>query len=86
MSDLITPHEQYRRLGRSAEARREVYRALFDAMPEQIIVNEIRQATNGGFVLGSARFAQEVAGMLGRRVARGKPGRPPRPKAHGIST
>jgi REP-associated tyrosine transposase len=44
-------------------------------------VDGIRQATNGGFVLGSARFAQEIAHALGRRVERGKPGRPPRAKA-----
>ena len=42
---------------------------------DEIVVNDIRLATNGGFVLGRARFAEEIAGMLGRRVARGKPGR-----------
>ena len=84
-SDLIVPHDQYRRLGRSAEARRDAYRALFHAVPEQL-VHEIRQATNGGFVPGSARLAAEIAAMLGRQVARGKPGRPPRPNAHGVST
>jgi putative transposase len=81
---LIVPHDQYRRLGRSAEAP-EAYRTLFHAGPEQL-VHEIRQATSGGFGLGPARFAEEIAAMLGRRVAREKPGRPPRPNAHGVST
>jgi putative transposase len=80
-SHLVMPHEQFRRLGRSAEARREAYRVLFHAALEQGAVEEIRQATNGGFVLGSARFAQEIARALGRRVERGKPGRPPRGEA-----
>jgi hypothetical protein len=40
--------------------------------------HNIRQATNGGFVLGPARFAQEIAHALGRRVERGKSGRPAR--------
>jgi putative transposase len=74
------PHEVYRGLGRSADARREAYRALFQAPLDEIVVNDIRLATNGGFVLGRTRFAEEVARVLGRRVARGKPGRPPRPR------
>jgi len=76
--DLIVPHELYRRLGRSAQARHEAYRALFQAAPEPVVLEGIRRATNGGFVLGSARFAQEIAHALGRRVERGKPGRPAR--------
>jgi hypothetical protein len=47
-------------LGRSAQARHEAYRALFQAAPEPVVVEGIRQATNGGFVLGSLRFAQET--------------------------
>jgi putative transposase len=77
-SDLIVPHDQYRALGRSEAARREAYRELFRARTEVAVMNEIRLATNGGFVLGGARFQDEIARMLGRRAARGKPGRPPR--------
>jgi putative transposase len=77
-SSLIVPHDQYRALGRSAESRRAAYRALFQGPLEQTVTNEIRSATTGGFVLGRPRFAEEIARMLGRRVARGKPGRPPR--------
>src|SRR5713101_6710255 len=51
-SNLIVPHDQYRALGRSDRARREAYRALFRARLEAAAVNEIRLATNGGFVLG----------------------------------
>jgi hypothetical protein len=74
--DLVTPHDQYLRLGRSVDARREAYRELFHAAPDEVVVEDIRRATNGGFVLGSARFAQEIGRVLGRRVERGKPGRP----------
>ena len=41
---------------------------------------QIRRATSGGFVPGPARFAQEIARAPGRRVERGKPGRPARAK------
>lgn len=40
------------------------------------LIDEIRAATNGNFVLGNDRFKQEVAGMLKRRVVPGQPGRP----------
>jgi putative transposase len=75
-SDLIVPHDQYRRLDRSKPARQEAYRALFRARLDEALVTEIRQATNGGFVLGGARFQEQIARMLRRRVVRGKPGRP----------
>jgi putative transposase len=41
-------------------------------------VDEIRRATNGNFVLGNSRFAEEIGVMLGRRTVPGKPGRPGR--------
>jgi len=47
-----------------------------DDSVENSVVSEIRLATNGGFVLGNARFAAALARILRRRVLRGKPGRP----------
>ena len=73
---LITPHDQYLRLGRGEDARREAYRALFKAHMDEETVDRIRAATNGNYVLGGSRFEAEIAAMLKRRVARGKAGRP----------
>lgn len=73
---LIIPHEQYLRLARSEDSRREAYRALFKAHMEPELLSDIRDATNGNTVLGNARFAEEIARMLQRRVTRGKAGRP----------
>ena len=42
------------------------------------MIDEIRQATNGNFALGSERFKKEMALALGRRVTPGKSGRPPK--------
>jgi putative transposase len=39
-------------------------------------VDALRKATNGNFALGTPRFADEVAALLGRRVTQGKAGRP----------
>ena len=43
-------------------------------------VDAIRDATNGTYVLGSDRFRQRNAEMLGHRVTRAKPGRPRKPQ------
>jgi len=39
-------------------------------------VDELRQSTNGNYVLGDTRFAEQIADALGMRVSRGKAGRP----------
>ncbi len=75
---LLTPHEEYRRLGRADAERREAYRALFRAHVDEALTDEIRDATNGNFVLGGERFQAQIAHALGRRVVRGRPGRPPK--------
>jgi putative transposase len=60
------------------ESRRASYRDLFRYELEPGTVDDIRQATNGNYALGDGRFVAEVERMLGRRVTRGKPGRPAR--------
>ena len=40
------------------------------------MLDQIRAATNGNFVLGDNRFAAEIEQALGRRAKRGAPGRP----------
>ena len=75
-SNLITPHEEYLRIGRDQPARLESYRALFKAHLDEEIVGQIRSATNGNFALGSERFQKEIEAALGRRARRGQSGRP----------
>jgi putative transposase len=73
---LITPHEEYLSLGREDAERRQAYRALFRAQVDDALADEIRDATNGNFVLGGERFQAQIAKVLGRRVVRAKAGRP----------
>jgi putative transposase len=75
-SRLLVTHEQYERLARTDEARREAYRELFRAHEDQTVVEQLRAATNGGYVLGNGRFQSQIAKALGRRVVPGKAGRP----------
>lgn len=73
---LISPHPQYLALGQIEESRLIAYRELFRTDLDPHLVQQIREATNGGYALGDNRFREEVAQMLGRRVERGKAGRP----------
>src|SRR2546422_2834506 len=48
-------------------------------------LEEIRAATNGGYALGDELFRMTMARALGRRVEKGRPGRPLRDAAPGDS-
>ena len=63
-------------MGLSASIRQEAYRELFRYSLDIGIVDEIRKATNGNYVLGSSKFVEQIAEALGRRVIAGKAGRP----------
>ncbi len=75
---LLSPHPLYTALGESDIERQVAYRELFRYQMEPGVIDEIRKSTNGNFVLGDGRFAEQVETMLGRRVTPGKSGRPRR--------
>ena len=64
---LITPHQCFDRLGAEPESRREAYRALFGQPMEEDTIQEIRERTNKGWVLGGDRFGEAIAVLAGRR-------------------
>ncbi|MFT7528809.1 MAG: putative transposase [Arenicella sp.] len=74
---VITPHCLYNALGKDREEQQTAYRELFRYQLDPGVVDEIRNATNGNYALGSERFANEVSQALGVRASRGKAGRPP---------
>lgn len=79
----IAPHPLYLDLADADEARRSRYRGLFaDAIPQDMLT-ALRDATNGGFVLGSQRFQKQIATMVGRRTWPGTSGRPRKEAANG---
>ena len=75
---LIQPHPVFAALGVDHRTRAERYRELFRHALEPGEVDQIRAATNGNYALGNDRFAAQLASALGRRVTRGKAGRPAR--------
>jgi REP-associated tyrosine transposase len=77
-SELVTPHRELLRLAKDTAERRAAYRALFRSALDAEVVKEIREATNGGYALGGKRFLAQIEAAVGRRVTRGKAGRPVR--------
>jgi putative transposase len=75
-SKLLTPHPVRLGLGADAAARHAAHRALFAGREKEGELAAIRRRTQGNYAFGSRRFEEQIAAMLGRRVAPGKPGRP----------
>ena len=65
---LVMPHEVFNALGRDDEERRAAYAALFaePISPEEI--EQIREATQKGWPLGSEGFVRKIERALGRRA------------------
>jgi putative transposase len=73
---LLHDHAMYTALGATAEARCHAYQALVPGGLVPADLHAIRDHVNTGRVLGSARFQEEIATMLKRRVSIRPPGRP----------
>lgn len=67
-NDLVTPHLEYRSLGRTDEERLAAYRQLFKHRIPENSITEIREATNKAWVLGGDRYKQRIQKHLDRRV------------------
>jgi putative transposase len=72
----VTPHAELQALGLGDRERRRAYASLFETAQPSALVDELRAAISGGYVLGDDSFERTVAGLLGRRVIKGLPGRP----------
>jgi putative transposase len=73
---LVTPHDLYKSLARTAEERRAAYRRLFRENLAPKMLSTIRDTTNSCLVLGNDCFKDQIEAMLGRSVRPGKSGRP----------
>jgi putative transposase len=67
---LLTPHPELAALGHISYAR------LLDESSDDPVTTQIRDATNGGYPLGSESFKAEIARTLGRKIEPGRAGRP----------
>ena len=66
--ELVTPHLEYRRLGKTEAEQQTAYRQLFKHRIPENCLTEIREATNKSWVLGNDRFKQRIQKKLERRV------------------
>ena len=73
---LITPHEQWLRLGEEDETRCRAYRDMCDGNMAGAQVETIRHTNSKGLPLGSKRFRAEIESQLKVKLGTGKVGRP----------
>jgi len=66
---LVSPHPIYEAMGESPEARRTAYQELVGSAVPQDDVNEIRDATQYAWALGSLAFQRKIS-LLARRAHR----------------
>jgi putative transposase len=67
---LVSPHPEFLALGIAA------YSQLLNEALDSDLVREIRDATRGGYPLGNASFKSALTVPKGRKLERGRPGRP----------
>ena len=75
-SAWLEAHQQYLALAATDAERHLAYRQLFKAITAEDELNEIRDATNKGWALGSERFAAEIEALSARRALSKGRGRP----------
>jgi len=76
VSDLCTEHPIYLALGNDKAERLRRYRGLFKEYLTSDLLAEIRDNTNSGLVIGNDKFKREIEALTGRRMSKGKRGRP----------
>jgi putative transposase len=72
---LVSPHPEFMALGLTAESRSKHYARLVEEALDASLVRDIRDATNGGYPLGSDAFKADVA-KRGHKIEPGRAGRP----------
>jgi len=75
---LVTPHKLYRGLGRDIQSRCDAYKALFKDRITTTDLENIRNATNKAWTLGSDKFNKRMEKVSTRRVNPLPKGRPPK--------
>lgn len=73
---LVTPHRLYKKLAEDDKGRQAAYRAMFRKRLSEKELDEIRDATNKAWALGSDRFKGKIQKQTGRRsvpLPRGRP-------------
>jgi len=65
---LVTPHQEYKRLGATDAQRQSAYRQLFRSSIADTTLAAIREATNKAWILGSEEFKHKLEKTVNRPV------------------
>ena len=76
---LVEAHPLYLALGKTPGERCAAYLGLFRESVDPRVDEDLREATNGGWVFGGEAFKRRIASATGRRVAPLPRGRPRKP-------
>lgn len=64
---LWKPHNRYIALGDSSEVRQRIYREMVSQSLDSKVINDIRHCTNKGLILGTEKFRQQYAELVGEQ-------------------
>ena len=67
--ELLSQHDCYQALGSNDVERQNAYGGLFEQSIDELTLDEIRDATNKAWVLGSNKFKQQIETQTGRRTS-----------------
>lgn len=81
---IVSPHDEYLRLGQTLLQRREAYCALFDVELTARELERIRNCTRSGTPMGNERFKERIEKTLNRRAGCEKRGRPGKTSVAGL--
>jgi putative transposase len=73
-ANMVTPHAEYAALGSTTEVCRAAYRALFSVPQDSRFLDQIRDATHGGYALVGDELKVRLTAEGRKHVERGKPG------------
>ena len=76
--EVLTPHDEYVALGETSDARRAAYRALFEEVLQESVLEQIRAASRHGWSIGSeesCRLLEHRTGLNLTPRRRGPAGR-----------
>ena len=74
-SAVVAPHSSYLALATEPLQRQACYRALFDEVITESMMEQVRGATNSSLFFGSVDFANRMAAHFGRNPTRERAGR-----------
>ena len=78
-SCILTPHEEYKHLGKNSALRQKAYRGLFKESLDAKTIDDLRKGVQSGTPVGYKYFTQKIEQLLNCKtgyIVRGRPKKP----------